>query len=334
MNSHAEKTVLPDAPEVSVLLSVHNRAELLPETIDSVLAQDFDDFEFLIMDDGSSETEVSKVLNDYRQQDARIGVHHQQNKGLTQALIELAEQARGRYLARIDNGDCMHPERLVKQCDFLDEHADCAFVSSRTDFFGPEWEYLYTQKGSPSGDPVRVKPADKPNGVDADVSHHGSVMIRQTAYRQAGGYRAAFAVGQDWDLWYRLFEQGSYACLPEPLYRARHFPASISMVQSARQQQIAGLSRAAYQARQSGTSEKSYLAQAARIGVQNASTPSGNGAGHYFIGETLRKQRHPSAPAYLRGAVAASPWNLKYWLRYGMSVVFSGINVRSDRGRG
>jgi len=100
--------VQAELPTVSVVMGVYNGEALLPETIDSVLAQDMRDFEFIIVDDGSTDGSAA-VLQHYATADSRIRVFHKSNAGLTLALIDGCNAARGEFIARIDVGDTMTP---------------------------------------------------------------------------------------------------------------------------------------------------------------------------------------------------------------------------------
>ncbi len=141
---------------VSVVMSTYNDAAHLPASIESVLSQDLADFEFIIVNDGSPDPRTAGILADYARRDPRVRVITKQNEGLTKALIEGCAAARGEYLARIDVGDTMTPDRLRRQSEVLDRHPEVVFVSCWTEFCGPEWEHLWIEKGT--------QPAKNANG--------------------------------------------------------------------------------------------------------------------------------------------------------------------------
>ena len=114
-------------PLVSVVMSVYNDEERVGRSIDSILQQTFQDFEFIIINDGSTDGTV-QVLDRYADQDSRIRVIHQENTGLTQALIRGCQQVQGQFIARQDSGDLSMPERLQAQSDFLTNHPDVSLV--------------------------------------------------------------------------------------------------------------------------------------------------------------------------------------------------------------
>jgi len=315
-------------PGISVVIGVHNGALQLAETLDSVLAQTFTDFELIVVDDGSTDERVPSLLARYATADSRCTVVSQRKEGLTAALIAGCNRARAPCVARIDAGDVMLPGRLAAQKAILDAHPGCHLVSSAVSFHGPAWEDLWVNTGEPQADnPVTVVNPQAGKGLAADIPHHGSVMFRRSAYMQVGGYRSAFYYGQDWDLWYRLAEIGSLFVVPAVLYRARFFPHAISMAHSARQQRFAALSLAAHELRKQGHSDQPILSRARALSAADfaSGSPPGNGvSGYYFVGEALRRGGDPACRGYLVQAIKARPWSLKSWLRLLQSVTVTG----------
>src|SRR5262245_5816273 len=124
------KNLMPQEPVVTVLMSVFNDSEFLGEAIRSILEQSYDDFEFLIIDDGSTDdsTAVLKGLRDPRVRVVRNPV----NLGLTRSLKKGVALARGDFIARMDADDVAFPDRLLWQLRFLDRHRDIALLGSAT----------------------------------------------------------------------------------------------------------------------------------------------------------------------------------------------------------
>jgi hypothetical protein len=136
-------------------MSTYNDAAYLAESIESVLSQDCTDFEFIIANDGSPDARTADILRDYAARDARIRVVSKVNEGLTKALIDGCAAARGEYIARLDVGDVMTPDRLRRQAEVLERHPGVVFVSCWTEFCGPEWEHLWVEKGKWNDEAVR-----------------------------------------------------------------------------------------------------------------------------------------------------------------------------------
>ena len=122
-------------PKVSVVMSVYNGAEHLAETLDSVLQQEDCDFEFIVVNDGSTDG-TAKVLDKYASLDSRLRVFHQENTGLTKALIKGCSEARGEFIARQDAGDISLPGRLKQQRDFLMSHPEAVMCACAVQFTG------------------------------------------------------------------------------------------------------------------------------------------------------------------------------------------------------
>lgn len=117
-------------PKVSVVMSTYNRADLLPRAIESILNQSFRDFEFIIVDDGSSD-ETAKILKTYAHKDRRIKVlTNEPNQGLVYSLNRGIEAAKGKYIARMDDDDLSLMDRLQKQYYYMENNPDVAVVAS------------------------------------------------------------------------------------------------------------------------------------------------------------------------------------------------------------
>lgn len=306
---------------ISVVMGVYNGAATLGATLDSILGQTEGDFECIVVNDGSTDA-TPAILADYASRDPRIRVIRQANSGLTRALIAGCAAARGIYIARHDAGDLSDPRRFALQKHALDADPTVVFVSSATQYAGPELEPLWITR--PTGvalQPAHVLDLTIPGALTDGPTHHGSVMFRRDAYERAGGYRAAFYYGQDFDLWLRLAELGKFQGIDDVLYTARITPDSISGSARSRQEELGRLSRAALDARQRGESEAGILARAAAITRVPGRSTSSRGNGLYFIGEALRRNGDRRARRYLRQSIAAWPWSMRAWIRYFQSLV-------------
>jgi glycosyltransferase involved in cell wall biosynthesis len=310
-----DKLRTPDV-EVSVLMAVYNGADRLESSICSVLEQQGCRFELIVVNDGSTDGSAQE-LDRIAAQDSRVRVLHKANGGLTAALIDAAAMARGEFLARQDAGDYSLPGRLQLQRDALRADQQLVFISCVTEFVDPNCAHLYEARGSGfAAHPQNILDLTQPFGLRDGPSHHGSVMFRAETYRQCGGYRPAFYYGQDWDLWYRLAEVGKFQLLADTLYRATMGTGDISLTQRPLQQEIARLSLEALKLRRAGLPDAPALNRAFKLRPGSSRPPPDMGAGHYFLGECLRRNRnHAPALAYLREAVSRNPLNLKYWLR-------------------
>lgn len=305
----------------SFVLPVYNAADVIAETIDSVLAQTDTDFELIVVDDGSTDA-TPRMVAGYAARDSRIRVVTQENAGITRALIAGCAAARGGYIARHDAGDWSDPSRLAEQRALLDRNSDVAFVSCWTEFAGPEREPLFLVKGPEAAiDPVAIIDVAREHGIIGGPTHHGSVMFRRDAYERAGGYRAEFYYGQDWDLWYRLAAIGKFQIVPRTLYFARVDEKSISSASREAQRDLARLSHAALLARSRGEPDTAVIAEAAKVRPRRGIFARARGL--YFIGEALRRNGDPRARKYLVRAIRSCPFHVKAWIRLAQTLLWT-----------
>lgn len=303
-------------PDISVVMSVYNGAAHLIETCESILSQEGVNLELIVVNDGSTDLS-GEMLEKYAARERRLHVIHQANLGLTKALMKGCSVAQAEYIARHDVGDVSQPQRFLLQKAALDLEPDVSFVSSWTEFYGPQWEFLYTYKGTGVAlTPTSIISEAEKHGVIDGPCHHGSVMFRKTSYDKCGGYRREFYYGQDWDLWYRLGESGKYQVIPQTLYRVRVFPNSISLDNKSKQTALSKLSLAAMRHRRKRLSENDILAEALRIGREPKMKMRGTRApGLYFIGECLRRNGDNRSLAYFQESIRVQPFLIKSWIR-------------------
>jgi glycosyltransferase involved in cell wall biosynthesis len=299
-------------PRVSVVTSVYNGAPMLRASIESILSQSAGDFEFIIVNDGSTD-ESPAILDECAKADSRIRVIHQINRGLTRALITGCSQATGTHIARHDADDLSLPGRIEKELAVLDSHADVALVSCGSRFVGPRRELLYE----------RLRDGDASDGLlTLDVSKvsgpagHGSTLFRRDLYEHVGGYREQFYFAQDLDLRVRLAEHGRHVAIPDVLYEVSVALSSISSLQRGRQIECARLILESARLRRSGLDDTAVLASAASIRpVRSGNATKDRADALYFVGACLRERADPRAREYFRDAWRANPLHWKSAVR-------------------
>jgi glycosyltransferase involved in cell wall biosynthesis len=299
--------------EVSVVMSVFNGASSLDRTMRSILQQDGCDFELVVIDDGSTDA-TSAMLDAYAGQDARVRVVHQPNTGLTRALAHGCALARGRYIARHDCGDESLPGRLARQARILRDHPDAVMVGSATSFIGPQQELLYTVRRS--GDELHDGLGVLHPRRLAGPPHHGATMFVREAYERAGGYRSAFRVAQDIDLWLRLWELGR--CIGDPVtgLLAQLEAGGISSRRRADQLRLVEVAVECAQLRRRGEDEQRALLSAQTASdARGTRAPVQRAAFFYFVGCCLRKTDPPAARRYFRLALREHPMHLRSLVR-------------------
>lgn len=211
----------PELPFFTVLMPAYNAAPFLRQAVDSVLAQTFTDFEFLIINDGSTD-ETRDMLDSYS--DARIRIYHQENQGVIGALNKGLELAKGRYIARFDADDVCYPQRLQVQHDYLITHPDCVLLGSAADYIDEQGDFIFEWQ------PV----AFVPEALAAAAFHtcpfdHPTVAYPRELALQLGGYPQGAIHFEDHLFWMKFFAAGPTANLPEPLIQHRFNPQSVTI---------------------------------------------------------------------------------------------------------
>jgi glycosyltransferase involved in cell wall biosynthesis len=300
-------------PEISVVMGVYNGKEGLRLTLHSVLSQTFEDFEFIVVDDGSTDC-TPRVLEECASEDSRIVIVRQANKGLTNALIRGCSLACGDFIARQDAGDVSMPDRLSLQKQLLDSNPGAVMVASGAIFSAPEGEELFetTMPGIQLDKGIRQLSISHIKGPP----HHGGTMFRRDAYLACGGYRPQFRVAQDIDLWLRLSERGICLGNPEVLYRASVEPGSISITRADEQLHFGTLAIRSALQRRNGQEESSLLDQSLPDSVNRPRITSHREADYYyFVASTLAKKNPVAARKYLAKTLELNRWHIKARIR-------------------
>ena len=214
-------------PQVSVVLPVWNGERYLKESIDSILAQDFPDFELIIVDDGSTD-KTGEIIARFAG-DPRVRVHRQENQGLVAALNAGLELSRADLIARLDADDIALPRRLSLQLAYLHRNPDVMAVGSAVELMDADGRTLGIRR-YPTGKAMATRGL-----LDGCTLAHPAVMMRKAAVKEVGAYRACFRHAEDYDLWLRLTELGQVGNLPETLIRYRIHAQSVTKKHSARQ---------------------------------------------------------------------------------------------------
>lgn len=219
--------LMNDNPPVTVLMPVYNGAKYIAEAIDSVLGQTFKDYEFLIVNDGSTDN-TAEIISSFK--DGRIRhMHHNINMGIAAALNTGLFNAKGKYIARFDADDICLPERLAIQLDFLDDHQDCIVVGSDAEYTDENGAHLfnYTCIGH-SDERIRKRMTLQCPFI------HSSVMFKKSPVLLAGGYSLYAHNFEDYLLWIQLKDLGKFHNIPQSLIRVRFNPSSVTIDEKVR----------------------------------------------------------------------------------------------------
>ena len=219
-----------DAPAVSVLMPVYNAQRYVAEAIESILAQTFTDFEFLIIDDGSTD-KTPEILRRYAARDPRIRLVSRPNRGLVASLNEGLALAWGEFIARMDGDDISLPERFERQLRYLADHPECVMVGSRVIIIDPDGSPLTIMGAALTHEEIdQAFMAGR-----GQMVYHPSVMFRARALAKIAPYREEYFTAEDLDLFLRLAEVGRIANLAKPLLKYREHGGKIGHVRAAQQ---------------------------------------------------------------------------------------------------
>ena len=211
-------------PTLSVLMTVYQGARYLPATLESVLTQSFADFEFIIVDDGSSDG-TGALLDTAAARDERLAVlHNPGNQGITRSMNRLFPMARGRFVTRHDSDDLSARERFAQQVVFLDTNPDVGMVSSQIGVIGPDGTPLPVSKFVSGNDNEAIQE----QLYDYNCLCQGSVMFRRECRESVGLYDETLELSEDYDFWLRMTEITRVVKLPAVLYQYRDHDGSVT----------------------------------------------------------------------------------------------------------
>ncbi len=199
-----------NGPRVTVLMPVYNAAPHLREAVDSILGQTFSDFEFLIIDDGSTDGSAA-IIRSYPDTRLRF-IQNQRNLGLTATLNFGLDLAQGEYVARMDADDISLPERLAKQAAFLDASPSVGIAGVWAWTFGDARFKIPHPAGA---ERIRAKLL-----FDSALVHP-AVMMRRSALNAHNLRYRALGHFEDYELWQRAARVFPLANLPEYLFHYR-----------------------------------------------------------------------------------------------------------------
>ncbi|MCA9095543.1 MAG: glycosyltransferase, partial [Planctomycetaceae bacterium] len=203
-------------PLVSVVMGVYNAGNYLDAAVRSILEQEYPNFEFIVIDDGSTDDSFAK-LQRYVVEFPQLRLIQQQNRGPAAARNTGIKAAVGKYIAIMDADDVSDRMRLRQQVKFLETHPECMAVGSHLEMIDPDGETIAGESGRPTEHEEILKFMMTGLGGIPNPA----AMIRGDILKQVGGYDEEFPAAEDLDLWFRLSEHGQLANLPEALHQYR-----------------------------------------------------------------------------------------------------------------
>lgn len=206
---------------VSVVMPIYNCEKYVTNSINSVLNQTFRDFEFIILDDASTDNTLS-IINDFAKKDKRIVLRRNRNNlGVTKSLNKALKYVKGEYVIRMDGDDWSHPSRFVKQVNLMDRNPDVVVSGS----------YIWVCDSN-----LNIKQVRKYNVKDSEIRNklfryspfaHPATIWRTDVIKKEK-YNERIKYGQDYELYFRVGRHGKFMNIPRPLLKLRMHASSIS----------------------------------------------------------------------------------------------------------
>jgi len=306
-------------PKVSVVMSVYNGERFLRQAVDSIFNQTFTDFEFIVVNDGSTDG-TAEILSGYAEADPRLRVITQENKGLIKSLNRAIGAANGEYIARMDADDISMPERLAVQVRWLDTHPQIAVLGTRYSEIDEDGKAV--RCGNRYVGSALVERALLQG--NSSVFCHGAVMFRRACFEHVGGYREQFEnAAEDYDLWLRMAEHYELDNVAETLYQHRLRLDSLSFEYFLPYQRGATFALACARRRRSGLSELPFPP------VDRPPSRQEMGAYHLRMGTVFLQLGHvKKARTELGKAIEQFPSNPYPWILWLGSLLGSSVMRR------
>lgn len=214
---------MQNTPIISVILPIYNAELFLAESIDSILNQTYQNFELILLNDGSTDNS-EKICLSYA--DSRIRYYKHANMGLAATLNKGIELSNGKYIARQDNDDISMPNRLEKQLNYLKQHPQVVLLGTRALIFSDKYPN-YGQHNHPTSSAIL-----KFDLLFDNPFVHSSVMFSKELVQSIGGYSLNRDYYEDHHLWSALAFKGKVANLAEHLVKYRHHEKGLSKITS------------------------------------------------------------------------------------------------------
>lgn len=218
-------------PMVTVAMAVYNGERFLRPAIESILAQQFSDFELIVVDDGSSDGSVA-IANEMANSDSRIIVLRAAHGGIAAATNLALAHARGAFFAPMDQDDVALPDRLTRSVQYLDANPLVGAVGGAARLIDETGAFIDAgQSSTPSPNP------DEELKWSCSLLHP-SCMMRTELVRAVGGYRSVLPYAQDYDLFLRLAERSMLANLADTLLHKRRHSRQVTQDKCSRAEQV------------------------------------------------------------------------------------------------
>ena len=206
-------------PSISVAMPVHNALPFLEASIKSILEQTLSDFEFVILDDASTDGSL-EVLRQWSRRDSRIRLHESAKQlGLAASSNAVVAETQAPLVARMDADDVAHPDRLLRQMSIMKNRPDVAVIGTLCDGIDAQGRTVRPRD--------RWRVLRRSNYIPFP---HGSVMFRREVFDAVGGYDEKAAGGEDQDLFLKMARCARVVTLPDVLYSYRYHSSNATLI--------------------------------------------------------------------------------------------------------
>jgi glycosyltransferase involved in cell wall biosynthesis len=310
---------MPADPKITVLMPAYNAGNYIAEAIASVLAQSFTDFEFLIVNDGSTDNTLD-VIHSFG--DSRIIVISQNNQGVASALNTGLHYARGKYIARFDADDICHPKRLEIQYDFMRSNSGYYILGSAADYMDMSGSYVFNYQ-PPGYSDEQIKQLDYAQCPFI----HSTVFYQKDVIVAAGGYNKNALGFEDHLLWRSLVLAGKAFNFSQSLIKVRLNPESVTIDEkwcTRRFRQIK------YDALQKGSITDAQGAELRDIAKEQYHPKIKQGAYYALLAKKFLWNNHHPAKARqnLRGALQVNRFDFKSYALFALSFMPGGLLLK------
>jgi glycosyltransferase involved in cell wall biosynthesis len=317
-----------DQPKVSVIMAAYNEEETILDSIESIIGQTYDNFELIIVDDGSTDA-TPELVRDVNNNKIRF-IQNDDNRTLPYSLNRGIRESNGQYIARNDADEISKPARLERQVEYLDNNPDVQVVGCWCEIIGKNGEHIINEGFA----------ADRDFGVEDLIRNgpgltHGSVMMRRDALEKVGGYREPFEYAQDYDLWLRIsdrFGEGAIDYIPEVLYERK-----IEAGQIANRKPTLICAEYARESIRSDTENGELLEEMSekleQTATQSLDEATERAMYYYLIG--LRYFNEGKRVEFYKNmfrSMAIQPFSIRPWYQIGLSVLPEKARIKIKQG--
>ena len=212
-------------PKITAIIPTYNRAHYLGIAIKSVLEQTFDNFELIVVDDGSSDN-TRELVEEFS--DQRIRYVYQKNRGISAAMNTGIRAARGCYVARLDSDDMWLPDMLETLAKVLDAHPKIGLAYGKAQAMNKDGE-PFSQIRAYAG----LYPEDSLRSMlCGDCICNIAILVRRSCFEKAGLFDESLLVNEDWDMWLRVALHYPFAFVDQVLARYRYHDGNITNIHS------------------------------------------------------------------------------------------------------